>query len=128
MDPHHTHDLYLTESIIVLPRTDTHLLISTPGGKHSVVIFIITLPATTSGGKETLLPAHKLLPELFLAGLAWLTVVDVVESVDTGVVPANDISQSSVRVTTLSGANITHVGAKGPSPRYLGSRSVWLCL
>ena len=125
MDPYHTHDFYLTESIIILSRADTHLLISTPGRQSSII------PATTSGGKETLLllllPAHKLLPELFLAGLPWLAVVDVVECGDTGVVPAHgqSVSQS---VRTLSSTNITHVGAKGPSPRYLGSRSVWFSL
>ena len=31
LDPDNTHDLYLTESIIILARTDTHLLISAPG-------------------------------------------------------------------------------------------------
>ena len=77
----------MTESIIILSRADTHLLISAPGEHSSTaVVFIITIPATTSGGNETPLPAHKLLPELFLAWLAWLTVVDVVEGVDGRVI------------------------------------------
>lgn len=60
LDPHHSHDLYLTEGIVKLPRTHTDLLICTP--------------------------AHELLSELLLARLIWLTVVDVVEGVDGRVV------------------------------------------
>ena len=36
--------------------------------------------------KPSLLPAHELLSELFLASFSWLTIVDVVECCHTGVV------------------------------------------
>ena len=42
------------------------------------------------------LPAHKLLPELFLAGLPGLTIVNLVESCHTVIVPAaQDIPMNS---------------------------------
>ena len=51
LDPHHAHDFYLTESIVILSRTDTHLLVRTPGS----IVVQYSIPATTSGGEETLL-------------------------------------------------------------------------
>jgi len=61
LNPNDPHGLHLAKGVIELARADTHSSVGTP--------------------------AHELLPELLLARLPWLTVVDLVEGTDTHVIP-----------------------------------------